>query len=59
MNYADYVNGWITPEYGFWKNQNDVTGLNAANYDSAITKIYSKTNSYGIYNRVKFANNLL
>lgn len=40
INYADYVTGWITPEYGYWKDMNSIDPLNILNYETAMKEIY-------------------
>ena len=60
INYADYVTGWITPEYGYWKEMNSLSSLNELNYETAMKEIYNKMNvSYGYFSRVFFTSQLL
>ena len=32
LNYGKYATGWITPEYGYWKNMNKKQALAEAEY---------------------------
>ena len=33
--YSSYVNGWITPEYGFWRQYNGLGDLQSTDLDAA------------------------
>ena len=45
LNYGKYVSGWITPEFGFWKNMNNKTGLSEADFPAAMANTYKLMNT--------------
>lgn len=59
INYADYVDGWITPEYGFWKASNDVQGLSTADFPTAMLYTYGAMDAWFFFNRVELAHFIL
>ena len=58
VNYANYTNGWITPEYGFWKEMNDVQVLNPDDFADAMADTYLNMTIEYFFNRVVFSNTI-
>lgn len=54
INYGDYATGWITPEYGYWKEMNGLDALVGDQYTEAIYDSYLMFNTSGIFNGVIF-----
>ena len=52
LNYPDYVSGWITPEYGFWKDMNNVSGLSDADFPEAMWYTQLYMSAWEFFNRV-------
>ena len=50
LNYGKYATGWITPEYGYWKNMNKKQALAEAEYLEAIDKTYEYLTVRELYN---------
>ena len=58
LNYAKYATGWITPEFGFWKNKNGVQGLSETEFPNAMEQTYKLMNVLTFFNRNAFASAL-
>lgn len=53
------MDGWITPEFGYWKIANDRQPLQQVLFVSAMKEVYANMNSLFYFNRVGFVNVLL
>lgn len=53
-NYGKYATGWINPEYGFWKEMNNMPALPQISYHDAMDQTYYAFNTSGLYNGKKF-----
>jgi len=53
------VDGWITPEFGYWKIANDRQPLQQILFVKAMQEVYTNMNALHYYNRVGFVNVLL
>lgn len=59
LNYGNLASGWITPEYNYWREQNDITGMQFEEFEEAINQTYYAFNISGLYNGKKFQDVLL
>ena len=55
LNYADYVSGWITPEFGYWKDMNEQPGLSLADYPDALNITYLGMGLWTSFDRILWA----
>ena len=54
QNFEGYATGWINPEYGYWKNMNNMPGLPERDYQDATDLAYFNLSMTGLYNGKKF-----
>ena len=59
INYAKYTQNWVSPEYGFWRDENDEYPLDPADYEEALEQTYYAFNVSGLFNGKKFQDVLL
>ena len=59
LNYGAYATGWITPEYGFWKNMNDIQALDSEKYLTAMIDTYDILSVRCLYNAKAFKDAIL
>ena len=55
LNYPDYVSGWITPEFGYWKDMNDQPGLSSSEYQDAHDLTYQGMGLWTSFDRILWA----
>ena len=54
LNYGSYATGWITPEYGYWKNKNNLQALSSNDYLTAMIDTYDLLSVRCLYNNKAF-----
>lgn len=60
MQYADYVQGWITPEFGYWNATNGGQVLPTTDdFNESMYAVYVNFNAMNYFNMVGFANVLV